>query len=118
MSSTHRVRLTSRSGMNNRNRLSQSSQITNEDLLHTRVKSTGIHETLLRSDRINYRVFDPSGATVERRKWSKVSTDAQCIVFVVPMNSYNVWSDATDTVCDQSGHLYFEFVSLTSKLDY
>lgn len=59
-----------------------------EAVFHARVVTTGITETMFRTDRHVVSVFDPGGARSERRKWHHVFDGATTIVFTVALSGY------------------------------
>ena len=62
---------------------------TNEDILQTYVRTSGITTTSLKSERASYSVIDPGGAYTEQRKWSRVYENIDCMVFMVPLCAYD-----------------------------
>lgn len=53
---------------------------TDQDILRSRQRTTGINETTFRSNDLFYRIFDLGGQRSERRKWSVVPYVACCTI--------------------------------------
>lgn len=62
---------------------------TDADILHARLRTTGITETLFQVDTRMFRIFDPGGARSERKKWVHTFEDNKCLIFVAPLSGYN-----------------------------
>ncbi|ORY62716.1 guanine nucleotide-binding protein subunit alpha [Leucosporidium creatinivorum] len=68
---------------------------TDQDILRTRVRSTGITEEVFRVKQYTVRVFDVGGQRSERKKWIHCFENVQVLVFVAAINEYdqNLWED-------------------------
>ena len=76
--------------MDNIDRLASSGNVPNEqDLLRSRVRTTGITETVFGLPSLKLRVFDVGGARSERKKWKHVFEDVHCLVFCAPLSGYD-----------------------------
>ena len=56
---------------------------TTEDILRSRVRTTGIHKYDLRSEAMPYRVLDVGGERSERQKWSRCYDDVDVVIFTI-----------------------------------
>jgi guanine nucleotide-binding protein G(o) subunit alpha len=63
---------------------------TEQDLLRTRVKTTGVVEVKFELKGIHFRVFDAGGQRSERRKWIHYFEDVTAIIFFVAMSDYDL----------------------------
>lgn len=61
---------------------------TEDDILRTRVKTTGMAKTSFSYNNINYAVFDLAGARSERRKWASEFEYVSTIVFTIDAACY------------------------------
>ncbi|KAL5263210.1 hypothetical protein ACHWQZ_G008556 [Mnemiopsis leidyi] len=61
-----------------------------QDVLRSRVLTSGILETKFEVDKVNFHMFDVGGQRDERRKWIQVFNDVTAIIFVVACSSYNM----------------------------
>eukprot|EP01135_Chromosphaera_perkinsii_P004181 Nk52_evm88s270 gene=Nk52_evmTU88s270 len=62
---------------------------TEQDVLRSRVSTTGIVETKFKLGQLVYRMFDVGGQRSERRKWIQCFDDATAIIFVTSLSGYN-----------------------------
>ena len=62
---------------------------TTQDILRTRVKTTGIVEINFVLKDMNFRVFDVGGQRSERKKWIHCFEDVTAIIFIVAMSEYD-----------------------------
>ncbi|GHJ84591.1 hypothetical protein NliqN6_0993 [Naganishia liquefaciens] len=62
---------------------------TDQDILRSRVKTTGISETLFRVGELTYRLFDVGGQRSERKKWIHCFEDCNAIIFLVAISEYD-----------------------------
>jgi guanine nucleotide-binding protein G(o) subunit alpha len=62
---------------------------TTQDILRTRVKTTGIVEINFSLKDLNFRVFDVGGQRSERKKWIHCFEDVTAIIFIVGMSEYD-----------------------------
>jgi guanine nucleotide-binding protein G(o) subunit alpha len=71
-------------------RLSQTNyQPTEQDILRTRVKTTGIVEVHFTFRSLNFKLFDVGGQRSERKKWIHCFEDVTAIIFCVAMSEYD-----------------------------
>ncbi|GMT10386.1 hypothetical protein PFISCL1PPCAC_1683 [Pristionchus fissidentatus] len=60
-----------------------------EEILYTRIKTTGIVEVNFEIDKANFRVFDVGGQRSERKKWIHCFEDVNAIIFIVAISEYD-----------------------------
>merc|ERR1711935_948056 len=64
-------------------------QPTEQDILRTRVKTTGIVEVHFSFKNLNFKLFDVGGQRSERKKWIHCFEDVTAIIFCVAMSEYD-----------------------------
>ncbi|XP_022258804.1 G protein alpha o subunit-like, partial [Limulus polyphemus] len=62
---------------------------TEQDILRTRVKTTGIVEVHFSFKNLNFKLFDVGGQRSERKKWIHCFEDVTAIIFCVGMSEYD-----------------------------
>ena len=62
---------------------------TDQDVLRSRVKTTGITETTFLIGELTYRMFDVGGQRSERKKWIHCFENVTAIVFLVAISEYD-----------------------------
>ncbi|KAJ7238203.1 G protein alpha-subunit [Mycena rebaudengoi] len=62
---------------------------TDQDILRSRVKPTGIVETIFRVGELTYKVVDPSGQRSERKKWPHCFENVKAILFCASLSGYD-----------------------------
>ncbi|KAG8857146.1 guanine nucleotide-binding protein subunit alpha [Serendipita sp. 411] len=62
---------------------------TDQDILRSRVKTTGITETMFRVGELTYRLFDVGGQRSERKKWIHCFENVTALVFLVALSEYD-----------------------------
>ena len=60
-----------------------------QDVLRSRVKTTGITETTFQIGELRYRMFDVGGQRSERKKWIHCFENVTAIVFLVAISEYD-----------------------------
>jgi G-protein alpha subunit len=60
-----------------------------QDMLHARLRTTGITETLFEMRDINFRMMDVGGQRSERKKWIHCFEGVQCLLFMVALSGYD-----------------------------
>lgn len=71
---------------------------TDQDILRSRVKTTGIVETTFLIDQLTYRMFDVGGQRSERKKWIHCFENVTAIVFLVAISEYDQMLVEDETV--------------------
>ncbi|VDN97455.1 unnamed protein product, partial [Rodentolepis nana] len=64
-------------------------QPSEQDILRTRVKTTGIVEVHFQFKNMNFKLFDVGGQRSERKKWIHCFEDVTAIIFCVAMSEYD-----------------------------
>ncbi|KAL7747354.1 guanine nucleotide-binding protein subunit alpha [Sorochytrium milnesiophthora] len=62
---------------------------TDQDILRSRVKTTGIVETTFKIGDLTYKMFDVGGQRSERKKWIHCFENVTAIVFLVAISEYD-----------------------------
>ncbi|KAF2502610.1 guanine nucleotide binding protein, alpha subunit [Lophium mytilinum] len=62
---------------------------TDQDILRTRLRTTGITETIFDLGNLTYRMFDVGGQRSERKKWIHVFDNVQVVLFLVAISGYD-----------------------------
>lgn len=76
--------------LNSLDRISRSSYVpTNEDILHTRVPTTGVVQFNFNCNGIAFLIVDVGGQRSERRKWLHVFDDTNALIFVAAISEYD-----------------------------
>ena len=70
---------------------------TTNDILRSRVKTTGIIEINFLLKGMNFRVFDVGGQRSERKKWIHCFEDVTSIIFLVALSEYDLVLVEDDT---------------------
>lgn len=85
-----RAALTSRSFFSDVERLFGRDYLpTDQDILRTRLRTTGITETIFELGNLTYRMFDVGGQRSERKKWIHVFDNVQVVLFLVAISGYD-----------------------------
>jgi guanine nucleotide-binding protein subunit alpha len=62
---------------------------TDQDLLRSRLRTTGITETIFDLGQLTYRMFDVGGQRSERKKWIHCFENVSCLLFLVAISGYD-----------------------------
>jgi guanine nucleotide-binding protein subunit alpha, other len=62
---------------------------TDEDMLHARLKTTGITETVFELKQLTFRMMDVGGQRSERKKWIHCFEGVHCLLFVASLSGYD-----------------------------
>nr|QKY89044.1 Gi alpha [Acanthopleura granulata] len=77
--------------LNSLDRISTADYIpTEQDVLRTRVKTTGIVETHFTFKDLHFKMFDVGGQRSERKKWIHCFEGVTAIIFIVAMSEYDL----------------------------
>ena len=88
--STVGTRLIHRSYYSNIDRLFSRDYLPNDqDVLRSRLRTTGITETLFELGQLNYHMFDVGGQRSERKKWIHCFEGVHCLMFVAALSGYD-----------------------------
>ena len=63
---------------------------TEQDVLQSRVQTTGVVETSFKQGNITYRLFDVGGQHSERRKWLNCFDDVKVVLFMAALSGYDI----------------------------
>ena len=61
-----------------------------QDVLRSRVVTTGIIETTFRVNKLIYRMVDVGGQRSERRKWIQCFDDVRAVLFICALSGYDM----------------------------
>ena len=62
---------------------------TDQDILRSRVQTTGITETTFKVGELTYKLFDVGGQRSERKKWIHCFENVTALVFLVSLSEYD-----------------------------
>uniref|UniRef100_A0A915Q1V2 G protein alpha subunit n=1 Tax=Setaria digitata TaxID=48799 RepID=A0A915Q1V2_9BILA len=62
---------------------------TEQDILLSRIKTTGIVEVKFKMKNVDFRVFDVGGQRSERKKWIHCFEDVNAIIFIAAISQYD-----------------------------
>ena len=79
-----------------------------QDVLQSRVQTTGIVETTFTSGHVTYQLFDVGGQRSERRKWLHCFDDVTAVLFVATLSGYDMTltEDGTTNQMEESLNLF------------
>jgi guanine nucleotide-binding protein subunit alpha, other len=60
-----------------------------QDMLHARLRTTGITETLFELRELTFRMMDVGGQRSERKKWIHCFEGVQCLLFLAALSGYD-----------------------------
>lgn len=73
---------------------------TDQDILRSRLKTTGITETVFDLGTLTYRMFDVGGQRSERKKWIHCFENVTALLFLVAISGYDqCLVEDKDAVC-------------------
>lgn len=77
---------------------------TDDDIMHSRVRTLGITEDTFRVDRsLVYRIYDVGGSRSQRAAWASFFDDAESVIFMAPLSAFDqplVEDPATNRLAD------------------
>lgn len=84
-----------------------------EDMVMTRIRTTGISVTEFQEGPVQYRVVDVGGQRSERRKWIHVFDDVKALLFVVSLAGYDqvMFEDPTQNRMHEQLALFAQVVN-------
>ncbi|ORX66399.1 guanine nucleotide binding protein, alpha subunit [Basidiobolus meristosporus CBS 931.73] len=71
---------------------------TDQDILRSRIKTTGIAETTFKEGNLTYRLLDVGGQRSERKKWIHCFENVTAILFLVAISEYDQTLDEDHSV--------------------
>ncbi|CAF0783393.1 unnamed protein product [Brachionus calyciflorus] len=71
---------------------------TQQDVLRTRIKTTGIVETNFLYKNLNIKMMDVGGQRSERKKWIHCFEDVTAIIFCVALNEFDLFLEEDNTI--------------------
>src|SRR2546423_2739442 len=103
---------------------------TDQDVLRSRVKTTGITETTFIIGDLTYRMFDVGGQRSERKKWIHCFENVTTILFLVAISEYDqlLFEDETvnrmqealtlfDSICNSRWFIKTSIILFLNKID-
>ncbi|KAG8761080.1 guanine nucleotide-binding protein subunit alpha [Serendipita sp. 396] len=103
---------------------------TDQDILRSRVKTTGITETTFRVGELTYRLFDVGGQRSERKKWIHCFENVTALVFLVALSEYDqmLYEDESvnrmqealtlfDSICNSRWFVKTSIILFLNKID-
>lgn len=101
-----------------------------QDVLRSRVKTTGITETTFKIGELTYKLFDVGGQRSERKKWIHCFENVTAIVFLVAISEYDqkLYEDETvnrmqealtlfDSICNSRWFVRTSIILFLNKID-
>jgi GTPase SAR1 family protein len=81
-----------------------------DDILRSRVRTTGIQEESYRIDTVEFAIFDVGGQRNERKKWIHCFDNVTAVIFVAAISEYNqvLYEDNTMNRIDEALLLFEE----------
>ncbi|KAG6853654.1 Guanine nucleotide-binding protein subunit alpha [Blastosporella zonata] len=103
---------------------------TDQDILRSRVKTTGITETTFKVDKLTYKLFDVGGQRSERKKWIHCFENVTALVFLVSLSEYDqmLYEDESvnrmqealtlfDSICNSRWFVKTSIILFLNKID-
>ncbi|KIY65328.1 heterotrimeric G protein alpha subunit B [Cylindrobasidium torrendii FP15055 ss-10] len=103
---------------------------TDQDILRSRVKTTGITETTFKVGELTYKLFDVGGQRSERKKWIHCFENVTALVFLVSLSEYDqqLYEDETvnrmqealtlfDSICNSRWFVKTSIILFLNKID-
>jgi len=92
---------------------------TQQDILHSRVRTTGIVETEFEIEGRTFHLFDVGGQRNERRKWIHCFENVTCVIFVAAISEYDqvLYEDETTNRMVETMKLFDEICNSKWFLD-
>ncbi|KZS98646.1 heterotrimeric G protein alpha subunit B [Sistotremastrum niveocremeum HHB9708] len=103
---------------------------TDQDILRSRVKTTGITETMFRVGELTYKLFDVGGQRSERKKWIHCFENVTALVFLVSLSEYDqmLYEDESvnrmqealtlfDSICNSRWFVKTSIILFLNKID-
>lgn len=103
---------------------------TDQDILRSRVKTTGITETTFKVSDLTYKLFDVGGQRSERKKWIHCFENVTALVFLVSLSEYDqmLYEDESvnrmqealtlfDSICNSRWFVKTSIILFLNKID-
>ncbi|KAF8883078.1 heterotrimeric G protein alpha subunit B [Gymnopilus junonius] len=103
---------------------------TDQDILRSRVKTTGITETTFKVGELTYKLFDVGGQRSERKKWIHCFENVTALVFLVSLSEYDqmLYEDESvnrmqealtlfDSICNSRWFVKTSIILFLNKID-
>ncbi|KAF8183596.1 heterotrimeric G protein alpha subunit B [Mycena galopus ATCC 62051] len=103
---------------------------TDQDILRSRVKTTGITETTFKAGELTYKLFDVGGQRSERKKWIHCFENVTALVFLVSLSEYDqmLYEDENvnrmqealtlfDSICNSRWFIKTSIILFLNKID-
>ncbi|KAG8956221.1 guanine nucleotide-binding protein subunit alpha [Tulasnella sp. 424] len=103
---------------------------TDQDILRSRVKTTGITETSFKIGELTYKIFDVGGQRSERKKWIHCFENVTALVFLVSLSEYDqmLYEDESvnrmqealtlfDSICNSRWFVKTSIILFLNKID-
>ncbi|KAK2464788.1 hypothetical protein APHAL10511_003206 [Amanita phalloides] len=103
---------------------------TDQDILRSRVKTTGITETTFKVGELTYKLFDVGGQRSERKKWIHCFENVTALVFLVSLSEYDqmLYEDENvnrmqealtlfDSICNSRWFVKTSIILFLNKID-
>ncbi|KAJ7624818.1 heterotrimeric G protein alpha subunit B [Roridomyces roridus] len=103
---------------------------TDQDILRSRVKTTGITETAFKVGDLQYKLFDVGGQRSERKKWIHCFENVTALVFLVSLSEYDqmLYEDESvnrmqealtlfDSICNSKWFIKTNIILFLNKID-
>ena len=91
---------------------------TDQDILRSRVQTTGITETTFKVGELTYKLFDVGGQRSERKKWIHCFENVTALVFLVSLSEYDQMLYEDESVVCLSCHCFaFSFDPLVYRTE-
>lgn len=90
---------------------------TDQDILRSRVKTTGITETNFRVGELTYKLFDVGGQRSERKKWIHCFENVTALVFLVSLSEYDqmLYEDESVVCCHKFGRICMSLIPMVPR---
>jgi len=103
---------------------------TDQDILRSRVQTTGITETTFKVGELTYKLFDVGGQRSERKKWIHCFENVTALVFLVSLSEYDqmLYEDESvnrmqealtlfDSICNSRWFVKTSIILFLNKID-
>ena len=81
-----------------------------QDILRSRVRTTGITETAFKVGELTYKLIDVGVQRSERRKWIHCFENVTALVYVVSLSEYDQMLDEDESVVSSLAHFLQSYI--------